>query len=288
MIRIAIIGSRGQLGTDLVKVLQQSGRYQVFPLSHAEVECTEPDSVKVILTKLNPEIVVNCAAFVRVDECEDRPDEAFKVNSLGALYVARACTELNALCVYISTDYVFDGKKEEPYIEDDPPYPINVYGTSKLAGEYLVSQSCPEWLIVRMASLFGKEGARGKGGNFVETILAKAQAGEPLRVVNDIRMSPTYTYDAAQVLELLIRQGETGLFHVTNSGSCTWYEFARKTLELVGINTKLEPISSLDYPTKAHRPRNSALRSVRLVGNFLRFWEEALRDYLVEKAYIPS
>lgn len=285
--RIAIIGSTGQLGSDLVKVLQEAGSYQVIPLSHAEIECTKPDSVRTALTRSCPQVVVNCAAFVRVDKCEDKPEEAFLVNALGALHVARSCTELNALCVYISTDYVFDGKKGEPYTEEDRPCPINVYGTSKLAGEYLVSQACPRWLIVRMASLFGKMGARGKGGNFVETILAKARAGEHLRVVNDIRMSPTYTYDAAQVLEGLIRQEATGIFHVTNSGSCTWYEFARKVVDLVGIETTLESAASSEYPTRASRPKNSSLISARLLGSALRSWEEALRDYLIEKAYIP-
>ena len=286
--RVAIIGSTGQLGTDLARVLQETGGYQLISLSHAEVECTKPDSVRAALVKSCPQVVVNCAAFVRVDECEDKPEEAFLVNALGALHVARSCAELNALCVYISTDYVFEGKKEEPYSEEDKPCPINVYGTSKLAGEYLVSQTCPQWLVVRMASLFGKIGARGKGGNFVETVLAKARRGESLRVVNDIRMSPTYTWNAAQVLEELIRQEATGVFHVTNSGSCTWYEFARKALDLVGIDTKLESVSISEYPTRASRPKNSSLRSVKLLGATLPSWEKGLRAYLIEKGHIQS
>ena len=288
MIRVAVVGSTGQLGTDLVRVLQQAGEYLVFPLSHVEVECTDPDSVRRAIKSAHPEVVFNCAAFVRVDECEDRPDDAFSINAIGALNIARACAELNALCVYISTDYVFDGKKEEPYTEEDSPYPINVYGASKLAGEYLVRQACSKWLIARMASLFGKTGARGKAGNFIETILLKAQAGETLSVVNDIRMSPTYTYDASCLLERLIGQGATGVFHITNSGFCTWYEFARKALELVGLSASLEPVSSADYPTRACRPKNSSLRSVRLSGKLPRPWEEALRAYLVEKGFILS
>lgn len=288
MIKIAVIGSRGQLGSDLVEVLRQTGKYHLFSLTHSEVECTELDSVKQVLTKLHPEIVVNCAAFVRVDECEDRPEHAFKVNSIGALHVAKVCAEIGALCVYISSDYVFDGKKESFYNEEDVPCPINVYGTSKLAGEYLVSQSYPKWLIVRMASLFGKVGASGKDGNFVETILGKARAGESLRVVNDIRMSPTYTYDAALALERLVWQRATGLFHVTNRGSCTWYEFAQKALELSGMNIRVEPVFSSDYPTRATRPKNSSLKSARLPGDTLRPWEEALSAYLVEKGYISS
>lgn len=286
--RVAIIGGTGQLGTDLTKVLQEAGSYQVIPLSHDDVECTELSSVKVALIKLHPDIVVNCAAYVRVDECEDRPEQAFGVNALGALNVAKVSAEFNALCVYVSTDYVFDGKKEGSYTEEDTPHPINVYGTSKLAGEHLVSQACPKWLIVRMASLFGKMGARGKGGNFVETMLTKARNGEPIRVANDIRMSPTYSYDASQVLEGLFRQESTGIFHVTNKGSCTWYEFARKALELAGIDAEVEPVLPSEYPAKAYRPENSSLRSTKLPESTLRSWEEALRAYLIEKAYIHT
>jgi len=226
-----------------------------------------------------------------VDDCEERSEEAFQVNALGALNVARAGAELDALCVYISTDYVFDGEKGEPYTEDNTPSPINVYGCSKLTGEYLVRQACPKWLIVRVASLFGKAGARGKGGNFVETILAKAKAGQPLRVVNDIYMSPTYTLDTARALEVLVRQRATGLYHLANDGTCTWYEFARKALDLVDLDVNPEPTSSINYPTKARRPHDSSLQSTRLdslLGSGLRPWQEALKAYLVEKAHIPA
>lgn len=289
MIRIAIIGSTGQMGTDVVRVAAEAGNYEVVPLGHDRVEVCDAQSVHSVLAEVRPEVVVNCAAFVRVDECEDQPKEAFQVNALGALYVARACAELGALCVYISTDYVFDGAKGEPYTEEDAPCPINVYGVSKLAGECLVQQVSPKRLIVRVASLFGKAGARGKGGNFVETILSKARAGEPLRVVNDIRMSPTYTLDVALALERLIKRGDTGLFHLTNKGACTWYEFASKALELAGLAARVEPISSSDYPARARRPTDSSLKSVRVdgfVAGSLRPWEEALKAYLIEKAHI--
>ncbi len=281
MIKIAVIGSRGQLGTDLVGVLQRTGKHIVFPLTRSDVECSDLYSVKSVLTSLKPEVVVNCAAFVRVDDCEDNPEEAFMVNSLGSLNVAKVCGEIGSLCAYISTDYVFDGEKNGFYTEEDPPHPINVYGTSKLAGEHLVSQACPRWLVFRTASLFGKIGSRGKGGNFVESILKKARAGEQLMVVNDIRMSPTYAFDAALVVERLISQGATGLFHVANCGSCTWYEFARKALELASISAKIEPVSSSEYPTRAKRPKNSSLRSVNISEDLLGPWEEGLRAYLL-------
>lgn len=194
------------------------------------------------IEKSASEVVVNCAAFVRVDDCEERTEEAFRTNALGALYVARACAELDSLCVYIRTDYVFDGEKGGPYTEDDTPHPINVYGSSKLAAEHLVQQGCPKWMIIRVASLFGKAGARGKGGNFVEAILAKARLGEALPVVRDVSMSPTYTYDAARALERLIRQGSTGLFHLSDGGACSWYELAKRAVKLAGLENRLMPL----------------------------------------------
>jgi dTDP-4-dehydrorhamnose reductase len=289
--RVAVIGSAGQLGTDLVDILRKAGNYEVFGLAHREIECSDPISIEKGLKKARPAVVINCAAFVRVDDAEGRPEEAFRVNGVGALNVAKACAELDALCVYVSTDYVFDGTKGAPYTETDAPHPINVYGVSKLAGEYLVQATCPRWLIVRMASLFGRAGSSGKSGNFVETILAKAKAGEPLRLVNDIRMSPTYTRDAAQALERLFFQNASGLFHLANAGNCTWYEFACKALELVGLDASVEPISSSKHPMQARRPRNSSLESTKLdlsLKDARRPWHEALKDYLTEKGHLSS
>ena len=211
---VAVLGATGQFGTDLVEVLREDGKFEVVPLSHADCDCNDERKVARVIGSLHPDTVVNCAAYVRVDDCEEHASEAFNVNAIGALNVARGCASLHALCVYVSTDYVFDGTKDTPYVESDPTGPVNVYGVSKLAGEQMVRQAAPRWIIVRMASLFGKTGARGKGGNFVETVISKAQAGEILRVVNDITMSPTYARDAAEALALLLRTEATGLFHV--------------------------------------------------------------------------
>jgi dTDP-4-dehydrorhamnose reductase len=289
--RVAVIGSAGQLGTDLVDTLRRGRNYEVFGLAHQEIECSDASSIEKVLKTARPDVVVNCAAFVRVDDAEARPEDAFRVNGVGALNVARACAKLDALCVYVSTDYVFDGTKGAPYTEADTPHPINVYGISKLAGEYLVQATCPRWLIVRTASLFGKAGSSGKGGNFVETILAKARAGEPLRLVNDIRMSPTYTRDAAQALERLFFHSASGLFHLANAGNCTWYEFACKALELAGLDNSVEAISSSNYAMQAQRPRNSSLESSKLdlsLRGARRPWHEALKEYLIEKGHLPS
>jgi dTDP-4-dehydrorhamnose reductase len=287
--RIAVIGSLGQLGTDLIRVLRDAGNYDVTPLSRAELDITDRKSVESIASKNRFHVVVNCAAFTRVEDCEDMPAEALLVNAQGAFEVARACAHAGSLCVYISTDYIFSGEKGSPYNEDDPVEPVNVYGASKLAGEFLVRQPAKRWLIVRISSVFGKAGARGKGGNFVETVLAKARSGEPVHVVNDIWMSPTYTLDAAYALEKLIRSGVTGVFHAPNTGRCSWFEFAAAAFQLVGVSAHIEPVSSASYLTKARRPRDSSLGSVSLekaLGHSMRPWQEALNAYLIEKGHV--
>ena len=278
------MGSTGQLGSDAVRVLLSRG-HEVMPLPHEVLEVADLEAVRVALRAIRPDVVLNCAGYVRVDDAEDQAIEAFRINAIGALNIGKVCGEWGATCVYVSTDFVFDGEKDTAYTEADAPHPINVYGASKLAGEYLVSQSCNDWIIIRVTSLFGKSGARGKGGNFVETVLRKARASETLRVVADTRVSPTYTVDATHALESLIVSGGRGVFHATNEGSCTWYEFACKIVELAGIDVRVEPITASDYPFRARRPVNSALRSERLErieGAAPRPWVEALKAYLQE------
>jgi dTDP-4-dehydrorhamnose reductase len=190
------------------------------------------------------------------------------------------------LCMYVSTDFVFDGGKGEAYDETDCPHPINAYGASKLLGEHFVRQGASEWLVVRTGSLFGHAGSRGKGGNFVETVLARARDGLPLRIVTDIRMSPTYARDLAQALVQLCGRRATGVVHLTNQGACTWYEFASAILAISGIRADLLAISAGDYPFKAPRPRNTALTSVRippLLESPLRPWRDAVGAYLHER-----
>jgi len=286
--RIAVIGSSGQLGTDLVEVLRLDDKSETLPVSHTDCDCTNTNQVDESLRKLHPDVVINCAAYVRVDDCEDHAREAFAVNAIGALNVARACAVVEALCVYISTDYVFDGAKGSPYVESDPARPINVYGASKLAGEHLVRQAAPHSLIVRTSSLFGKTGARGKGGNFVETVIRKGHAGDSLQVVNDVTMSPTYARDASAALAPMVRNRATGLFHLTNSGACTWYEFAKAILECIGIDAAITPVSSKEFRSPARRPMNSALRSEHTPPSELRSWREAVTAYLFEKGHVKE
>ena len=291
MDKVLIFGSSGQLGTDLVGAMQNSTAFDVIPLTHEMADCRDADAVRCAVLKVRPKYVVNCAAYVNVDECEDHAENAFAVNALGALNIARACAEVDACCVYVSTDYVFAGHKNTPYIESDSTNPINIYGTSKLAGEHLVKLTTARWLIVRVASLFGKSGAHAKGGNFIERILAKAKQGEEFEVVADMQISPTYTRNAAGVIAFLMLAGAGGVIHVTNRGSCSWYDFAKAALELCGIETNIIPVPSSVFPMRARRPINSVLRSERsdLQARCpIPTWREALCSYLVERGYMQS
>ncbi len=287
-LKVALIGANGQLGSDIVSHFSQCDRYQLTALTRSDIDICDANSVDRALTSHKFDIVINSAAYVRVDDCEQEVERAFNVNAIGALNVARASRDTDALCVYISTDYVFHGDRQVPYTESDIPDPISIYGTSKLTGEYLVKQTTLRSLILRISGVFGKAGASGKGGNFVETIVKKAKAGEPIRVVNDMFMSPTYTYDAARLLDELLLSGTTGIIHGANSGICSWHEFATEILSLANINHPIESIPASAFPTKATRPMNSALVSDRLdrITTFkMRSWQEALAAYLTEKSY---
>jgi dTDP-4-dehydrorhamnose reductase len=286
--RVAVLGASGQLGSDVVARLGASGRYDVVAFSRGDLDVTQRAPLAAALG-CGFDIVINCAAFTRVDDCEEEPARALLVNAQGAFEVARACQESRALCVFIGTDYIFDGEKGSPYREDDPARPLNVYGTSKLAGELLVRQAAPRWLVLRVASLFGAAGSRAKGGNFVETILARARTGGELRVVDDIRMSPTYTRDVAAALEELLEREASGVYHASNAGHCTWYELASEALRLLGLAARIEPVPASAYPMRARRPRNSALDIGALQSVLkrpMRPWPEALREYLKEKGYL--
>jgi len=197
-------------------------------------------------------------------------------------------TEVGATTIFISTDYVFDGSKSEPYTEDDAPNPINTYGISKLAGELYTKQN-PKHYIIRVASLFGVAGASGKSGNFIETMIAKAKRNEPINVVDDMWMSPTYTKDAAAAIKRIIEAKlPFGIYHVTNQGYCTWFQFAQEIFKMTKLKPTLTPIKTSQLPMKAKRPQFSALKSIRLpkYGIKMRNWREALYDYLVEKGHI--
>jgi dTDP-4-dehydrorhamnose reductase len=287
--RIIVIGADGQLGTDLCRVLKDQ---ELVPLTQQEIEITDINSVEGAFKNCLPEVVINTAAFVRVDDCETEPDKAYLVNALGARNVAVQAEKLGAKLVHISTDYVFGGEAVAPrdgFSEFESPVPLNMYGKSKLAGDEFVRYLCHKHMIVRSSGLFGVAGALGKGGNFIETMLKLAKERPELRVVNDQVFSPTYTLDLAVKISQLIKTQYYGIFHITNSGTCSWYDLAREMLNAVYSKTPIIPITSDQYPQKARRPNYSVLRNyqLHLLGmSEMRPWQEALRAYLKEKGHI--
>lgn len=281
--RILLTGAKGQLATDLARYLAGD---EVIGRSHEELEISDAAGVEAAVEQARPDIIINTAAFNRVDDCEEEPEKAFAVNLVGVYNLARAAARRGALLVHFSTDYVFDGAKRTPYVETDPPRPLSLYGMSKLAGEWVVQQYCKNYLLVRTCGLYGLAGSRSKGGNFVERILGLAATGRSIRVVNDQVLTPTSTRDLAEKLVPLIRSGQRGLFHMTNTGQCSWYEFAREIFRLAGVAADLGPTTSEAFGAKARRPPYSVLgnQGLRAAGfTDFRPWQDALADYLRER-----
>lgn len=266
----------------------------VFPLTHSEIEISDMNSVKRAFTNERLDVIINTAAFHRVDDCETNSDRTFQVNAVGARNLAVVAQKIGAKLVHVSTDYVFGGESEPrttPYTEFDTPVPPNTYGKSKLAGEELVRHLCTRHFVIRTSALFGIAGSSGKGGNFVETMLRLSQERDQLRVVHDQVFSPTYTRDLARKIAQLINTEHYGIFHITNSRSCSWYEFTEEILRLAGLKTPVIPITSDQYPQKAKRPRFSVLDNyhLRLLGmDDMRLWQEALKDYMLSKGHIKD
>jgi dTDP-4-dehydrorhamnose reductase len=282
--KIAVLGARGQLGRDLTPQLPG----EVVPLTRADIDLDRPETIGPALTGLRPDVVVNCAAYNFVDRAEAEPEAAFRTNAWAIRDLARTCQDLGCRLVHFSSDYVFglDAARRTPFTEDDPPGPVSVYGLSKLTGEYLVRANAPRHLIVRTCGLYGLWGSGGKGGNFVETMLRVAGQGKPLRVVNDQRCTPSYTADVAAVVADLIAREAEGVYHVTSSGDCTWYEFAAEIFRQTGVRVDLTPITSDEFEAAARRPVYSVLGTDKLVALGLprpRPWTAALTAYLRER-----
>ena len=285
--QIAVIGANGQVGSEIV-VAAHSANCDVLALTHADCDVTDRASLDRAFRRLSDgDAVVNTAAFHRTDACEADPERAMAVNALGAYNVAVAAHARSAAVVFVSTDYVFDGGSRQPYVESDAPRPINAYGVSKLAGEMLLAHANAASYVTRISSVFGIAGSSGKGGNFVETMVAKADAASPPDVVDDIVMSPTYAADAAALLvQLLVRHAPFGTYHLSNAGACSWCEFADAIFTAIGSPMRARPIKSQQASGAAQRPRYSALASERLapLGLASRPWRDALDAYLAERA----
>ncbi len=285
--RVVVIGSTGQLGQDLLRVFGD----EAVGLTHQDVDVTDEAGVASALGSHRPDWVLNTAAFHRVDDCELDPATSFAVNATGALNVARAAADTGSGVVFYSSDYVFGGEERErdhPYEEGDKTDPLSVYGTTKVAGEQLVAQANERHLVVRSAGLYGTATSR-KGWTFPELMINKARSDGVVRVVTDQVLSPTFTADLAQKTKELIEHDATGLFHLTNAGECSWFEFARGAFDIAGVEVEMEPIDSGQLKQRARRPPYSALDSARLeaVGlSPMRPWEEALDDYLNQKGMV--
>lgn len=261
--KILLIGANGQLAQDILGQATRSGD-QVVPVTHEQLDVRDAAGVEVLARQHHPECIINTAAFHRVDACEDQPELTFAVNRDGAANLARAAEGLGAVLVQLSTDYVFDGSKKTPYAERDPPRPLSVYGKSRLAGEVVVAQNCRRHLIIRTCGLYGHAGSRSKSGNFVETMLRLAAEKRPLRVVDDQVCTPTSTEELAQRLLPLLRAGAEGVFHMTNNGECSWYEFAREIFRLAKVDAGITAVSTAEYAARAPRPLYSVLDNAAL------------------------
>ncbi len=281
--KIAVIGANGQLGGDVVRAFEANGD-DVCSLVHADLEVSNIDSVAQGLRAVKPDVVVNTTAMHHVERCEQDPDSAFRVNTLGPRNLALVTRDMGALVIHVSTDYVFDGKKCEPYVEGDAPLPLNVYGNTKLAGEHFVRSLNPRHFVLRTSALYGKDPCRGKGGlNFVELMLKLARERGKVRVVDSEIVSPTPTAELASQIVALSRCDAHGLYHATSEGSCSWYQFAREIFEITNTEVQLDVAGADEFPAKVPRPtysvlENQALKTERL--NQFKNWREGVRDYL--------
>ncbi len=284
--KIAVLGANGQLGADVVAAFLEQGDH-VVALTHEDIEISSLASVRKCLEDIRPDLVINTAAFHNVERCEDEPEPAFSVNAIGARNVAQITDSLKATLLHISTDYVFDGLKPAPYTEEDPPRPLNVYGNSKLAGEYFVRCTNPRHFVVRVSGIYGEHPCRAKGGlNFVEMMLKLSREREELRVVDDQRVTPTPTIEIARQVAVLGKTEGYGVYHAASGGSCSWYEFARTIFDLTGTGVRLEPARPGDFPTKARRPKNSVLENAALKNkslNLFSHWRAGLETYLAHR-----
>lgn len=270
--KVLVTGANGQLGRELRALLPQRG-HEAVPLARADLDITDPGSVRRAVEEHAPDLVVNAAAFTAVDACETETDAAYAANALGPRNLAVACERAGCDLLHLSTNYVFDGRSERPYEPFDLPNPISAYGRTKLAGEEYVRDLCSRWYVVRTAGVYGE------GHNFVRTMLRVAAERDALKVKDDEYVSPTYARDLAEGVLRIIEEGwGYGLYHVTNAGSCSWYEFACEIFALAGVEVEVVPVPGSEYPMPAARPANGVLSS--LGSPELRHWREALAEYL--------
>lgn len=277
MKRVLVTGINGQLGYDVIKELDKRG-YISIGVDKEKMDLTDLSNINSFIKDSNVDAIIHCAAYTAVDLAEDNKELCEIVNSLSVKEIANVCKELDIPLVYISTDYVFDGSKDEEYTENDIENPINVYGKTKLDGENYVKEILDKYYIVRISWVFGENGK-----NFINTMLRLSKEHKELNIIDDQIGSPTYTKDLAPLLADMLETDRYGLYHATNEGFCSWYEFAKEIFKIKNIDIKVNPISTKDYPTKARRPLNSKMSKQKLIDKGfipLRNWKEAVKDYL--------
>jgi len=275
--RILVLGSNGQLGSEILRVMQE---HDLITATHAQIEISQSARLVEFASRVRPEAIINAAGYTDVDGCESSRERAFLDNAIGARNAAIAAREVGADLIHISTDYVFDGNKDGPYIECDLPRPLNIYGWSKLLGERMAMEQNPNTFILRTAWLFGSVGR-----NFPKTILALAREKEEICVVNDQWGTPSYVGDLARQIELLMDTKSYGLYHCTSQGGCTWHDYAREIIRLAGLQVRVVPMVSSDYTRPARRPANSVLDNLMLRAQGLDVmpdWKDSLAQHIGE------
>ena len=275
--KVLVTGVKGQLGFDVMNELKKRG-LEAVGADIEEMDITDEESVNRFIMAAKPDAVIHCAAYTAVDAAEENEDICRRVNADGTRNIAKVCKELDCKMIYISTDYVFDGQGSRPWEPDEERHPLNVYGQTKYEGELAVQELLEKYFIVRIAWVFGVNGK-----NFVKTMLNLAQTHDTLTVVNDQYGSPTYTYDLARLLVDLVQTDKYGMYHATNEGICTWYEFACEIFKQANVAVKVLPVSAAEYRAKAKRPENSRMSKEKLTENgFERLpsWQDALGRYL--------
>ena len=268
--KVLVTGATGMLGSDLCPMLEDAG-FDVIETTIEELDITDEQNVKDLLNDVKPDYVIHCAAYTNVDKAEEEPDKAENVNGTATKYIARACKANEAVLIYISTDYVFDGTKNTPYVPGDKTNPINAYGLSKLHGEQAVEENCDRYYILRTSWLYGHHGK-----NFVETMISLADKPE-VKVVNDQIGCPTWTVDLADaIISFIDEDPEYGIYHACGGGSTTWYDFAKEIYNQAGLNVNLKPCTTEEFPRQAKRPKYSIMDN----DGLLRDWKLALKEYL--------
>lgn len=275
--KVLVTGVNGQLGHDVVKELEKRG-YEAVGVDRKEMDLTSTQQIKECIENVNPEAIIHCAAYTAVDKAEEEEELCRRVNAIATKEIAECAKKLDIPMIYISTDYVFDGTKDGEYTEEGIPNPINVYGKTKYEGEVYVQELLEKYYIVRISWVFGEN-----GNNFIDTMLRLSKDRDEINVINDQVGSPTYTKDLALLLVDMIETDKYGVYHATNEGYCTWYEFAKEIFRISNIDILVNKINASEYPTKAIRPMNSKMSKHKIVENGfiqLRNWKDAVNDYL--------